>query len=273
MKEETDLLREAIDKEFTLELNPLLENFKNDFNSNIRTFYLQAKTNHDLIDHEDDNRKRQEQTAFKNLLKQQYGSEVFKDFFNDLSLDGYALEDKIVKLYADERTIKSFLIKKNSIKGSPCDFFSVCLGIQGWKNFKPNNIPKSIKKSQQDIQEKLTENNGSVEKNNAVRLSNIPNLEIEDYVPRVSIIEEISNLFEQKNKKINITGISGNGKTFLARHFVQHYSEKFSHIVWLNCSEGLSRAFTEGKGAKLLDKIGLSAEHLSYKGKFYSCFR
>lgn len=89
-------------------------------------------------------------------------------------------------------------------------------------------------------------------------------MEIENYVPRISIVEEISNLFEQKNKIINITGISGNGKTFLARHFVQHYSEKFSHIVWLNCSEGLSKAFTEGKGAKLLDKIGLSAEHLSF---------
>lgn len=264
MKEKTDLLREAIEKEFTLELNPLLENFNNDFNSNIRTFYLEAKANHDLINHEDDDRKRQEQTAFKNLLQQQYTSQAFKDFFKDLSLSEYALEDKIVKLYADERTIDSFLIQKNSIKGSPCDFFSVCLGVRGWKNFKPNNIPKRIEKSEQDIQEKPTGNNGSVEKNNAVRLSNIPNLEIEDYVPRVSIIEEISNLFEQKNKKINISGISGNGKTFLARHFVQHYSEKFSHIVWLNCSEGLSRAFTEGKGAKLLDKIGLSAEHLSF---------
>lgn len=162
-KEKVDLLRKDVEKEFTLTATPLIDNFSNDFDLNIRAFYLEAKEKYDLIQNVDTEKIIREQTAFKSLLKRQYSSQAFKDFFNDLNLEGYYLDDKISKLHADDRTINSFLILKKTIKGSPCDFFSVCLGVKGWKNYKPNNLPIKIKNTEQYIQSETLENSHSQE--------------------------------------------------------------------------------------------------------------
>lgn len=165
----------------------------------------------------------------------------------------------------DPRTSKKFVLEKNyDLSDKSKDFYCVFFGKHGWngwvEEFSPADYIISVEHNKTD--------NSIVQRYEIINLpknlNSVPLLEIENYIPRVPILEEISKLFEQKNKKINITGISGIGKTFLAKHFVQHYSEKFSHIIWLNCSNGFVEAFSQGKGIELLDIMGLVSEYKSY---------
>lgn len=165
----------------------------------------------------------------------------------------------------DPRTSKKFVLEKNyDLSDKSKDFYCVFIAKRGWNSWVEEFSPAKYIIS---VEHNNTDN--SIVQRYEIRdlpkiLNSVPVVEIENYIPRISILEEIFNLFEQKKKKINITGISGIGKTFLAKHFVQHYSEKFSHIVWLDCSSGIRKAFTEGKGVELLDIMGLTSEHNSY---------
>jgi flagellar biosynthesis GTPase FlhF len=79
------------------------------------------------------------------------------------------------------------------------------------------------------------------------KLNIIPSIEIKESILRIDILENLFNRF-QNNKKVAISGISGIGKTFLAKHFTEHYQGKFSNMVWLNCANGFPKAFSQEKG-------------------------
>lgn len=97
------------------------------------------------------------------------------------------------------------------------------------------------------------------------QLNIIPFIEVGESVLRIDILEDIFNLLG-KSRKVNITGISGIGKTFLAKHFSQHYEGQFTNMVWLNCAEGFPKAFSQEKGIGLLGSLGLAKEYDSYLG-------
>jgi tetratricopeptide (TPR) repeat protein len=97
------------------------------------------------------------------------------------------------------------------------------------------------------------------------KLNIIPSIRTEESVLRIDILENLFNLF-QNNKKVAITGISGIGKTFLAKHFTEYYEGKFSNMVWLNCANGFPKAFSQEKGIGLLGSLGLAKEYDSYLG-------
>lgn len=195
-------------------------------------------------------------------ISDKYRSTSYKTFMvSGADKKASYFSELLKKCLLEESNISNF-IKSGSefIQHSSKDFFAIYCGYEGYNDFiDKNKVPR--------VEGKI--NNNLIIKGNEIgnlpkKLNNVPDLEIENYVSRISIVEEISNLFEQKNKKINITGISGIGKTFLAKHFVQHYLEKFSHIVWLNCSNGILKAFTHSRGIVLLDTMGLASEYKSY---------
>lgn len=97
------------------------------------------------------------------------------------------------------------------------------------------------------------------------KLNIIPSIRTEKSVLRIDILENLFILF-QNNKKVAITGISGIGKTFLAKHFTEYYEGKFSNMVWLNCANGFPKAFSQEKGIGLLGSLGLANEYHSYVG-------
>lgn len=97
------------------------------------------------------------------------------------------------------------------------------------------------------------------------KLNIIPSIRTEKSVLRIDILENLFNVF-QNNKKVAITGISGIGKTFLAKHFTEYYEGKFSNMVWLNCANGFPKAFSQEKGIGLLGSLGLAKEYDSYLG-------
>ncbi len=208
-----------------------------------------------------------EKKKFVLNFKKLFGSKEFKGIFqHDIYYSDEYKEKCVEKCeIKDFRTTKSFLFEnKNDLDEKSKDFYCVFLGKHGWNSwveeFSPADFIISVEYNSTD--------NSIVQrheiKNLPKELNSVPVLEIENYIPRVSFLEEIFNLFEQKNKKINITGVSGIGKTFLAKHFIQYYSENFSHIVWLNCSSGFLKAFTQDKGVPLLDIMGLISEYKSY---------
>lgn len=96
-------------------------------------------------------------------------------------------------------------------------------------------------------------------------LNIIPSIAVEESVLRIDILENLFKRF-QNNKKVAISGISGIGKTFLAKHFTEHYEGKFSNMVWLNCANGFPKAFSQEKGIGLLGSLGLALEYSSYIG-------
>ncbi len=207
-----------------------------------------------------------EKKQFVSNYKELFASKEFKAIFQyDIYYsDEYkkkCLEDCDI---TDTRTTKGFLFENETKDEKSYDFYCVFLGKLGWNSwveeFSPADYIISVEHNNTD--------NSIVQRyeirNLPKELNSIPFLEIENYVPRIHILEEIFNLFEQKKKKINITGISGLGKTFLAKHFVQHYYENFSHIVWLYCSKGLINAITSEKGIELLDNLGLLSEFKAY---------
>lgn len=97
------------------------------------------------------------------------------------------------------------------------------------------------------------------------KLNIIPSIRTEESVLRIDILKNLFILF-QNNKKVAITGISGIGKTFLAKHFTEYYEGKFSNMVWLNCANGFPKAFSQEKGIGLLGSLGLAKEYDSYLG-------
>lgn len=96
-------------------------------------------------------------------------------------------------------------------------------------------------------------------------LNIIPFIDEKESVFRMDIIDDVNTLF-LKHKKVNINGLSGIGKTFIAKHFSQHYAVQFTNIVWLNCTEGFPEAFSQEKGIGLLGNLGLANEYSSYLG-------
>lgn len=196
-------------------------------------------------------------------------SSNFKKIFND-DIQFYYSEDYKKKCIEeckviDFRTTRSFLFEGNNELGDKSfDFYCVFIGKQGWNSwleeFNSTAFTISIERNNKD--RTITQRYEVVDL--PKDLNGIPSLEIENYIPRISLLEDIDSLFSQKNKKINITGISGLGKTLLAKHFIHHYSEQFTHIIWLNCSRGILKAFSQGKGVELLDNMGLATEYKSY---------
>lgn len=240
-------IHNTIRKEFELELRAIINSF------------VAELSKHPLPE-----KKKEIALNFKELFCSKEFKGIFKHDIN------YSEEYKMKCIKEceinDPRTSKKFVIEKNyDLSEKSKDFYCVFSDKHGWnswvKEFSPAKYIISVEHNNTD---------NSIVQRYEIRdlpkiLNSVPVLEIENYIPRVTILEEISNLFEQKNKKVNITGISGIGKTFLAKHFVEHYSEKFSHIVWLNCASGTVKAFTQGKGVKLLDIMGLASEYKSYK--------
>jgi hypothetical protein len=96
-------------------------------------------------------------------------------------------------------------------------------------------------------------------------LNIIPFIDVKESVLRMDILEDVNTLF-LKHKKVNINGLSGVGKTFIAKHFSQHYAVQFTNIVWLNCTEGFPEAFSQENGIGLLGNLGLANEYSSYLG-------
>lgn len=200
-------------------------------------------------------------------FKELFCSKEFKEIFkHDINFsEEYKMKCISGCEINDPRTSKKFVLEKNyDLSEKSKDFYCVFIAKHGWNSWVEEFSPADYIIS---IEHNNTDN--SIVQRYEVRdlpkiLNSVPFFETENYVPRIAVIEEISTLFEQKYRKINITGISGMGKTFLAKHFIQHYSEKFSHIVWLYCSKGLVNAITSEKGIELLDNLGLLNEFKAY---------
>lgn len=204
-----------------------------------------------------------------NRYRDGFYSSIFKNIFDD-DIQFYYSEDykkeciekcKVI----DFRTTRSFLFESNNELGDKSfDFYCVFIGKQGWNSWLEefNSTPFTISIERNNKDHTITQCYEVVDL--PKDLNGIPSLEIENYIPRMGPLEDIDCLFKQKNKRINITGISGLGKTFLAKHFIHHFSEQFTHIVWLNCSKGILKAFSQGKGVELLDNMGLANEYKSY---------
>lgn len=198
--------------------------------------------------------------------KEQFASKEFKAIFKEDMYYSDEYKRKCIKNcdITDTRTTKGFLFEKETKDEKSYDFYCVYVGKLGWNGWLEEFSPADI-----IISAEHNNTDNSIVYRYEIRnlpkeLNSIPFLEIENYVPRLTILEEILNLFKQKNRKINITGISGIGKTLLAKHFLQHYFEDFSHIVWLNCSSGILNAFTSSNGIALIDTMGMIVEYNSY---------
>lgn len=238
-------IHKAIRKGFEIELNKIINSFVSELSK-----YSSLK----------------EKKEFVLNFKEKFASKEFKAIFQYDIYYSDEYKNKCLKNcdITDTRTTKGFLFEYETKDEKSYDFYCVFLGKLGWNSwveeFSPADYIISVEHNNTD--------NSIVQRyeirNLPKELNSIPFVEIDNYVPRISILEEVFNLFEQKNRKINITGITGIGKTFLAKHFVQHYSDKFSHIVWLNCSNGILKAFTHNNGIVLLDKMGLVSEYNSY---------
>jgi hypothetical protein len=96
-------------------------------------------------------------------------------------------------------------------------------------------------------------------------LNIIPSIDVKESVLRVDILEDVYTLI-LKHKKVNINGLSGIGKTFIAKHFSQHFAVQFANMIWLNCAEGFPESFSQEKGIGLLGSLGLANEYGSYIG-------
>lgn len=238
-------IHKEIRKGFALELNKIINSFVSELSK-----YSSLEKKKEFV------------FNFKELFASKEFKAIFQhDIYYSNEYKKKCIEDCDI---SDTRTTKGFLFDNESKDEKSYDFYCVFLGKLGWNSwveeFSPADYIISVEHNNTD--------NSIVQRyeirNLRKELNSIPFLEIENYVPRISILEEIFSLFEQKNKKINITGISGIGKTFLAKHFIQHYSENFSHIVWLYCSKGLVNAITSEKGIELLDNLGLVNELKAY---------
>lgn len=200
----------------------------------------------------------------RNKTRERYTSEEYKLFITYTGKDEKTYSQLFDRCIINETNIANFVNGKTKRpQDRTKDFFAVYCGYQGYNDFliSGKNI-ESTKGNENSIE---TLEIADEKQGNGLRrkLNSIPYVELENYILRVEILENISDLFKQGKKKINITGISGLGKTFLAKHFVQHYSKKFSHIVWLNCLVGFVKAFSNGNGVELLDKMGLTSEYKS----------
>lgn len=199
-------------------------------------------------------------------FKEKFSSKQFKEIFKkDMYYSG-EYKRKCIKNcdITDARTTKGFLFNNETKDEKSYDFYCVFIGKLGWNGWVEEVSPADfIISVEHNNTDKSIVHRYEI-RNLPKNLNSIPFIEIENYVPRLSILEEILNLFKQKNRKINITGISGIGKTFLAKHFVKHYSENYSHIIWLYCSKGLINAVTSDKGIELLDNLGLINEFKAY---------
>ncbi|MBS1549686.1 MAG: hypothetical protein JSS94_07465 [Bacteroidetes bacterium] len=110
-------------------------NLEKVFEKKLRNIYLEAqKIYYDVIENIQADDLRTEITALKKTLKKTYNSTKYKSFFDDLTIDGFTLTDKIEDLKADDRSVESFL-NNGDIKGSTKDFYAVCIGRKGWKDF------------------------------------------------------------------------------------------------------------------------------------------
>ncbi|MCF2221010.1 ATP-binding protein [Chryseobacterium sp. PS-8] len=194
--------------------------------------------------------------------KQKQYSKDFKEIFTGVEYEEHVLDDIISELIPQKRTVNDFI---NSIEliGTDYekrDFYSIALEFKSWKDFSLQDFDKK-KEKKVAVKRQETERLeiDIIDK----KLNIIPSIETETSVLRIDLLENIFNLFK-KNKKLSITGISGIGKTFLAKHFAEHFADKFSNIVWLNCAEGLPKALTQAKGIELLESLGLAQEYRSY---------
>lgn len=173
------------------------------------------------------------------------------------------LEDCVVK--GSRATTNLFAGEE--IEDKSLDFYCTFLGFDGWNHW----MEKFASSYSLTLTRNPEDSNSTVSiytiRNPPKELNAIPKIETDRYVLRINILEKVFNLFQQGNKNINITGISGIGKTFLAKHFIEHYKNTFNHIIWLNCSKGLIYAFTEGDGIGLLDNLGLADKFKSFENE------
>lgn len=204
------------------------------------------------------------ETAQKNLVvewQDKYLSSAYKALFEFDKLNIKKFKDKFNDCLLTDHRVTLNLLNDDDISDKSKDFFCTFLMFQGWNEWQSKTNPSDFTLIFENSSDDKTITQRVEIKNLSKDLNSIPNIQIENFVPRQALIEDLFGLLNvKKNKKISITGISGTGKTFLSKHFVQNYYDSFNHIVWLNCSKGLQDAFTQGNGVKLLDNLGLADE-------------
>ena len=250
---EVKKLRESVQKKYKklLSDDTIITEILKDFNANIEIFHNYYKKEIDY-NHVKNN--------FENASK-------FFTFYLNFPYESNWLEGAVEKLRIEKATILSFIHGNSKTPSfTTRDFFSVCMEYGNFKSFLKNypDADPLIKKYSEANNNHVPPVSLNDEYHSFLKeLNTIPQFEIDKYVLRINILEDIFNLFQQ-NKKICVAGISGTGKTFLIKHFIQHYYNSFDHVVWLNCSKGLLNAFTHDKGIGLAYNLGLVQELKSF---------
>ncbi|MGC4129244.1 MAG: tetratricopeptide repeat protein [Bergeyella sp.] len=236
--------------------NVIREGFALEFKKIIKSFVGQ------LVELKEEEKKEE----FTLEFRKQFSGKFQKIFKHNINYSEEYKEECVINCEVkDFRTTRSFLFENNNdLDDKSLDFYSIFLGRLGWKNWMEEFSPADFIISS----EHNNTDNSIVQryeiKNLPKELNSIPVFDAENYVPRVGLLEKLSEHISTGSRKIILSGISGLGKTFIAKHFVYHYYDTFNHIAWLNCGSGILNALTQEKGVELLDNLGLIHEYQSF---------